>query len=379
MAKSTPQPHVLVLGDHPSAYLAAAMLRQADSIRVALAPIPGESRPDRLVSINPALFELDPLLAPLRRKLEMASIYGLKFLADDPATSIAHVGKSVAAYIGSYKQVHAAFQKLAESAKAVFHRPRELQIRNIDESCVEVALDHTIVRPKALIVAGELPAAARRMIGLPESWDGEVPHRYTYLKLEGTKWHDAGAKPLIPMSLDLKGTLNWGWLLPGVDHVQIAVDQPLTSVPSISSRQLLQHWVRVLRSHGQLQVGDEDLHWERAISIDLPLAGALSQEGVANRALLIGPAGGFFTACAEEVYPACWSAVHAVAVIIKALKEPHLQDALQPYRQQWGATLGDYLRGPQQNLRFLLPLVYRNSIMTARLTEAILTGKSVVR
>jgi hypothetical protein len=41
--------------------------------------------------------------------------------------------------------------------------------------------------------------------------------------------------------------------------------------------------------------------------------------------------------------------------------------------------LGDYLRGPQQNLRFLLPMVYRNQKMTTRLTEAILTGKSVVR
>ena len=63
----------------------------------------------------------------------------------------------------------------------------------------------------------------------------------------------------------------------------------------------------------------------------------------------------------------------------KALKEPHLQDALQPYRHHWRTTLGDYLRGPQQNFRFLLPLVYRNQVMTTRLTEAILLGKSVVR
>ena len=63
----------------------------------------------------------------------------------------------------------------------------------------------------------------------------------------------------------------------------------------------------------------------------------------------------------------------------KALKEPHLQDALNAYRSEWRTTLGDYLRGPQQNLRFLLPLVYRNQVMTNRLGEAILMGKSVVR
>ena len=59
--------------------------------------------------------------------------------------------------------------------------------------------------------------------------------------------------------------------------------------------------------------------------------------------------------------------------------EPHLQDALQPYRQKWGTTLGEYLRGPQQNLRFLMTLIYRNKQMSARIAEAILAGKSVIR
>ena len=81
----------------------------------------------------------------------------------------------------------------------------------------------------------------------------------------------------------------------------------------------------------------------------------------------------------EDLYPNCWSARFAADAIRAALAEPHLQDALQPYRQSWGTTLGEYLRGPQQNLRFLLPLVYRNPVMTARMGESILQGKSVVR
>ena len=118
---------------------------------------------------------------------------------------------------------------------------------------------------------------------------------------------------------------------------------------------------------------------ESAEYLDLPLAGALAHEGVANRTLLIGPAGGFYSACSEDIYPNCWSAIHAADAVKKALKEPHLQDALHPYRHRWRTTLGDYLRGPQQNLRFLLPMVYRNQKMTARLSESILMGKSVVR
>ena len=118
---------------------------------------------------------------------------------------------------------------------------------------------------------------------------------------------------------------------------------------------------------------------EAATSLDLPFAGALSQDGVANRTLLFGPAGGFYSACAEDIYPCCWSALFAVDSARKALKETFLQDALQQYRNRWGATLGDYLRGPQQNLRFLLPMVYRNRTMTERLAQAILSGESVVR
>jgi flavin-dependent dehydrogenase len=217
------------------------------------------------------------------------------------------------------------------------------------------------------------------MIGLPPSWDVEVMHRYTFLRLKGSKWHTP-AKAMVPMSLDLKGTLNWAWLLPAEGQIQLCVVQPLRSIDQYSPRMLMRHWIEVLGAHKILHGTESAANLvDQAISMDLPLGGALAQEGVANRTLLIGPAGGFYTACAEDIYPNCWSAVHATEVAAKAIKERHPQDALQPYRQQWGATLGDYLRGPQQNLRFLLPLVYRNSTMTARLAEAILRGKSVVR
>jgi flavin-dependent dehydrogenase len=167
--------------------------------------------------------------------------------------------------------------------------------------------------------------------------------------------------------------------------VQVAVDQGPAAGENGngkgngSGQELLSYWINVLSAHGVLKTGGAPIDVSAAVSMELPLAGALSQEGVANRTLLIGPAGGFYTACDEDIYPNCWSAVCAVEVIKKALKERHMQDALQAYRDAWGATLGDYLRGPQQNLRFLLPLVYRNGMMTARLTEAILLGRSVVR
>ncbi len=51
--------------------------------------------------------------------------------------------------------------------------------------------------------------------------------------------------------------------------------------------------------------------------------------GSRTERLLIGPAGGFYSACSEDIYPNCWSAIYAADAVKKALKEQHLQDALQ--------------------------------------------------
>ena len=80
MAKLEPQFDVLVLGGHPAAYLAAALVAQNAKMRVLHSTIPGEPNADRLVLINPEFFKLHPLVEPLRRKLDLVATYGLQFL-----------------------------------------------------------------------------------------------------------------------------------------------------------------------------------------------------------------------------------------------------------------------------------------------------------
>jgi hypothetical protein len=269
-------------------------------------------------------------------------------------------------------------QGVAESQDVQLLTPKTLEIHRLDETGADVTAGKVELRPVALVVAGALPEAQEKRLALPDSWGPDVVHRYTFLKLPGTKWADLGAKPVMPMSLNLKEMLCWAWLLPGVKSMQLAVEQPIETVARTKPLDLLAHWVELLRRAGVLTAKAE-VPLDDAESLDLPLAGALAHEGVGNRALQVGPAGGFYSACSEDIYPNCWSAVYAADALKKALKEPHLQDALQAYRTRWRTTLGDYLRGPQQNFRFLLPLVYRNQVMTTRLTEAILLGKSVVR
>ena len=378
MAASVSKLDALVLGEHPAAYLAAALLRHKTKLRVGHSTLPGEEQPDRLVIINPALFALHPLLEPLKRKLEMTPVYGLQFLSDDPATRSEHRSKSALAYVSPYKAVRAAMQAVAESQEVQCLSPKSLEIHRLDENGAEVTAGKSELRPTALVVAGSLPEAQQKRLGLPDSWGPDVVHRYTFLKLPGTKWADLGARPVLPMSLNLKEMLCWAWLMPGAKGVQLAVEQPVETVGRVKPTELLGHWAELLRKAGALN-GKGELPLDDAESMDVPFAGALMHEGVGNRTLLVGPAGGFYSACCEDIYPNCWSATHAADALKKALKEPHLQDALQSYRHRWRTTLGAYLQGPQQNFRFLLPLVYRNQVMTTRLTEAILLGKSVVR
>ncbi|HEV8604377.1 MAG TPA: hypothetical protein VGQ99_03370 [Tepidisphaeraceae bacterium] len=378
MAKSNPQVDVLVLGGHPSAYLAAALLKDKTKFAVMHSCIPGEPSGERLVLMNPALFDLHPMLSGLKRKIEAAGIYGIRFLADDPATASEYRSKSAVTCVAQLKDVRAAMIDLAKVQGVQLCNPKILQIHRLDESGLDATVGKEMVRARALVLAGDLGEQQHKLLGLPEEWEHGVVHRYTFVKLKGTKMADLGGRPLMPMSLDLKGLLTWAWLIPGPKHMQMAVEQPLDTVAANPPITLLRHWAGVLSAHGVFKAPLE-IEQEEMEMMDLPFGGALAHEGVANRTLLIGPVGGFYSATGEDVYPGCWSAIHAAEVLKKAMKEQFLQDAIQAYRQKWRTTLGDYLRGPQQNLRFLLPLVYRNQVMTNRLAEAILIGKSVVR
>jgi len=381
-AKNTAPVDVLVVGDHPCAYLAAALLAHKSDLRIVLAPVAGASAEDRLVAFNPAMFDLHPLLAGLKQKLPVTQIYGLNFLSDLAETASDHRVKSAVACVARLSDVRDRFAKMFANVldeKGIETLPpTPVRVLRIDEHGLQIAIGKHTLRARAVILATTEIEDEKKLIGRPESWGPDVLHRFTMAFCKSARHLNLTERALMPMSLDLRGQLHWGWLLPGDGEFQLIVEQPIEKTTATSGQELLTHWVAVLKSHFILgknfEIPAAAIH-----TLDIPLAGALAHEGVANRTLLIGPAGGFYSACGEEIYPACWSAIFAADVMKKALKETHLQDALNPYRHKWRTTLGDYLRGPHQNLRFLLPLVYRNPAMTARIAEAILLSKSVVR
>src|SRR5687767_10381722 len=114
MAKQAPVTDVIVMGEHPAAYLCAALLRQKGGIEVVHATLPHEPPHDRLVTINPEFFDLHKLLEPLKKKLKLTPVWGLQFLGDDATlVSEPHRDRAPCAYVGSYRDVRAALEKLA--------------------------------------------------------------------------------------------------------------------------------------------------------------------------------------------------------------------------------------------------------------------------
>src|SRR5437763_1020948 len=106
MSKTDPLPDVLVIGEHPAAYLAAALVAHKSKVAITHVALPvGHAERDRLVLINPSLFELHPILEAARKQLDLRGIYGLQFLADDPPVRSEHRAKSAVAGVCAYAAV----------------------------------------------------------------------------------------------------------------------------------------------------------------------------------------------------------------------------------------------------------------------------------
>ncbi len=373
MAKAPIVVDILVLGDHPAAYLAAALLAHKSKLRIGHAQIPGQHHADRLVLVHSDFFSLHPLLEPLRRKMKLKQLYGAQFIADD-GTHSEYRSKSALSGVGSLKEIRTAMEKVAASEGVVFLKPKEIRVLRVDDKGVQISFGNQMVHPTALVLGDSLPPEQAKILGLPEEWERGVVRKYSYIRLKQVKNLELPSRPMMPMSLNLAGLFGWAWLMPGDREIQLCVEQGPETFAANPPANLLRRWADLLAQHGVFKsaVNVDPAHVH---TIDMPVGGALAHEGVANRTLMVGPAGGFYAATTEDIYPNCWSTVFAADVIKKSLKQPHLQDAIQTYRHIWRTTLGDYLRGPQQNLRFLLPLVYRNPVMTQRMVEGVLVGR----
>lgn len=97
---------------------------------------------------------------------------------------------------------------------------------------------------------------------------------------------------------------------------------------------------------------------------------------VGKRCVLIGEAGGFAAAFSREtLYPEMASGWIAVEAAERALAAKVPQDELLSFSSAWRTELAEYLRLPNTDLALLMPLVFENPQMSARVARAFLLGQ----
>jgi flavin-dependent dehydrogenase len=99
---------------------------------------------------------------------------------------------------------------------------------------------------------------------------------------------------------------------------------------------------------------------------------------VGKHTLLLGDAGGFIAAASNEgIYPAMWSAQIAAEVADAALSSVHSQDELMAFDSSWRIQMADYLRSPNTDIQFLLPLIFSNQPTADRMGAAFFAGETI--
>ena len=186
---------------------------------------------------------------------------------------------------------------------------------------------------------------------------------------------DAPADLRVEIVLGLDKVGSFGLCCVANDRVSVVVNwigERAEAVPAL---------VRLCRAGFAHQVIPVDLaeHARATEVVRSPASVALDMDThVGKHTLVIGDAGGFVSAVSNEgIYPAMWSAQIAAEVADTALKSAHSQDELMAFDSSWRMQMADYLRAPNTDSQFLLPLIFSNQPMADRMGAAFFSGENI--
>ena len=186
---------------------------------------------------------------------------------------------------------------------------------------------------------------------------------------------DASADPRIDIVLGLDKVGSFGLCCVAGDRVAVSINwigEQTEATPAL---------VRLCRAGFSHEVIPIDLS-EQARTMEVvrsPASVALDMDShVGKHTLVIGDAGGFVSAVSNEgIYPAMWSARIAAEITDTALKSAHSQDELMAFDSSWRMQMADYLRPPNTDSQFLIPLVFSNQPMADRMGAAFFSGENI--
>ena len=181
--------------------------------------------------------------------------------------------------------------------------------------------------------------------------------------------------PAMGVVLGIDAASSFGWFIRMDDRLSVGVH--ITQDEATVARRL----AALCRELADVKIVEADLS-DMAADAGVhgsPCGVALSREShVAKHTLIVGDAGGFVSAASGEgIYPAMWSASIAADVISEALGSANPQDRLREFDSRWRGALADYLRAPNTDMQYLVPLIFTNQPMADRMGAAFFSGENI--
>ena len=368
---------LVIIGAGPAGATAAALLAGGEGsvLLVDAAPLPRAESQTVWVSA---------LALPLLEKigLDAEAVGGrpftdMTFYNADLSKSAKPRSQKAPGYVVRRGAFDAALLRAALDAGAELRTQWPVTRINLSEEHVELTAENgDSLRGRMLLAAmghgSELTEriTKSRQVPTPHQWTAKVE---VEVEVDLPKPAQAGDSASVILGLDRPGA--FGLLLTSGSHLAVSVCGRGGGEEGIG---LLMSLCQRLHEQGILGL-DLAAEAARASVVSSPAGLALEMDShVAKLALIIGDAGGFVSATSQEgIYPAMWSARLAVEVLERALDSKHSQDVLMEFDSKWRMAMADYLRPPNTDIQFLLPLIFSNQPMADRMGAAFFLGQGI--
>ncbi len=364
---------VVVLGATPAGYVAAITLAQhKHSVVLVACPAPATESP-LLDWVPHDVLDASPVLKSVKSAFETA-FKEIIYHSQDFAQQAEFHSRAVAGYFVRQPVLLEALAKKAKTAGVKLKRFARAPHIKLEENSALLVGEAGQVEGKVLLICQDEPDAIMTELIMPlrithveelsicgldvplaKSAGQEALHLVTY-----------GSHEQIGMFFHSGGMLHVR-MLSALQLAPAGVEQLSHFIAQLQQAELLPAKLSLAKANAAI--------WHPPGGVALELEAHL-----AKRMLLVGTAGGFASVLSgQTIDPSVRSAVVAADVTHKALnsKQMQLQESLAEYKRQWRDELSDRIRLPGTSMKMLLPIVYSNSAMAAKLARTLLYGEPI--
>ncbi len=304
-------------------------------------------------------------------KLAEHDLTNVRFWNSDFTKSATPRFKGTPAFLVDRASFDQALVKKAIKDGADVRQQWEVADMDIAEQQVSViSVDGRRISGRLLIYATGRDTRLLDRLGLNQEWSGESAW---VASVEQVGSRSTDPRLSIAMGLDPMGGFGAILSRDRVSFVSVHLwGEAKDVVPTL---------VAVCRGAHRASILDKDLSDKAATAAvtRVPAGVALTMDThVGKHTLIIGDAGGFVAAVSGEgIYPGMRSGKIAAEVVHKALNAPSPQDVLMEFNGNWRRAMAEYLRPPNTDTQYILPLIFSNQPMADRIGAAFFLGENI--